>query len=183
MSSQTVIDSLALSVGASTKTGGEPVGEHSDISNPTTLDFLGVYSSTAREKWAEVLLLRNGSLVVSDSQEKPPWVESAFLKIQELLYLEAGWDGYDGKSVIGDTARKAVVMLFELMSSGTKTPWIVPTVHGGLQMEWHKSQVDLEIEIKPDTTASVFYVNEQDGKQLNEPFDAAKVRLLLNEFE
>ncbi len=181
MSTQAVIDRLTLSVGASTDPEREPV--QSDVSNVAPIQILGLDSSTpAREGWGQELVLRNGSLVLSGSGQRPSWAQPAFSKRQELVNLEPGWDSHDAVPVRADSVLAAVSTLFETMASDTETPWIVPTVHGGIQMEWHKSQVDLEIEIKPDRTVSVFYVNEQDGRQLDKPLDTAQVRSLLEEF-
>jgi len=180
----TAIDQAVLLVGASTRSSSiEPVREHAGNSNLTPVSFSGVDSSTAREKWKEELLLRNGSLVFSGSQQRPPWVKPAFSKLQELVDLEPGWDSYDADSVVSESIVSAVAILNNTMPPDTKNPWIVPTVHGGIQMEWHKPQVDLEIEIEPDGTASIFYVNEQDGRRIEESLVAARVRLLLDEFK
>jgi len=173
LSTQSVIDRLTLSVGAYTDPDREPV--QSDVSNIAPIQVLGLDSSTpVREGWDQELVLRKGSLVLSGSGQKPSWAQPAFLKMQELVNLDPGWDSHDAVPVRSDAILAAVAILSETMASNTKTPWIVPTVHGGIQMEWHKSQVDLEIEIKPNRTVSVFYVNEQDGRQLDEPFDTAQ---------
>ena len=182
MSTQAVVDRLALSVGASTDPDREAV--QSDVSNVTPIQVLGFDSSApVREGWGQELALRNGSWIISGSGKRPSWAQPVFSKMQELGNLPPGWDSHDAVPVRADSVLAAVSTLFETMASDTETPWIVPTVHGGIQMEWHKSQVDLEIEIKPDRTVSVFYVNEQDGRQLDEPLDAAQVSLLLKEFK
>ena len=201
------MNGLDLSVGASTELGREPVREHSGVSNITSargaahmmhwmrsaglyaevasqpIKFSAVDSSTPIGKWTEDLVLRNGSVVISGSQEKPPWVQPAFSKMQELVNLEPGWDSHDAAPVVDDSVVAAVEILSQTMSSDTKTPWIVPTVRGGIQIEWHKSQVHLEIEIKPDRTAFFFYVNEQDEREFEKPLDAAQVHSLLEEFK
>lgn len=180
--STTIIGSTLL-VGASTRSSRGPVQEHPGSSTRTPVRFSGVDSSAARGKWKEELILRNRTLVISGFQKKPSWIRPAFSKIQELVNLDPGWDSHDADSVVADSVVSAVEILSDTMSPDTKTPWIVPTVHGGIQMEWHKPQVDLEIEIEPNGTASVFYVNEQDGTQIEEPLDAAQVRLRLDEFK
>jgi len=167
----------------STRSPRGPVPEHPGSSTLAPVRFTGVDSSAARGKWKEELILRNRNIIISGSQKKPPWVRPAFSKIRELVNLDPGWDSHDAESVVADSVFSAVAILNKTMSNATKTPWIVPTVHGGIQIEWHRAQVDLEIEIEPNGTASVFYVNEQNGKQIEAPFDVAQVRLLLDEFE
>ena len=40
-------------------------------------------------------------------------------------------------------------------------PAVVPTVKGGVQLEWHANGLDLEIEISPDSGGSIFYEHEK----------------------
>ena len=134
------------------------------------LDFITMAVTVTARNW------RN-------SEKKPSWIRPTFSKMQELANLHPGWDSHEADSVVADSAFSAVEVLNETMSPDIESPWIVPTARGGIQMEWHKPQVDLEIEIDPNGMASVFYVNEQDGEQIEEPLDAAQVRSLLDEFK
>ena len=182
MSTQAVIDRLDLSVGASTELDRGTV--QSDVSSVTPVQPLGLDSSVpAQDGWGQELILRSGSLMISGSGQEPAWARPAFSKMQELVDLEPGWDGYDAVPIRAGSIMKAALVLVETMTSDTNEPWIVPTVHGGIQMEWHKSQVDLEIEIKPDETASVFFVNDREGREVDELLDTDKARLFLDEFK
>ena len=51
------------------------------------------------------------------------------------------------------------------MRPNTPAPSIVPTVRGGLQLEWHQTQIDLEVEITPHGTIHLAYENFAEGRE------------------
>lgn len=50
-------------------------------------------------------------------------------------------------------------LLNEVMEDFTPAPSCVPTSEGGIQLEWHRSGIDLEIEISPRGTVGVYFRN------------------------
>ena len=51
----------------------------------------------------------------------------------------------------------ALTILAKILDSGAPPPSVVPTYEGGVQVEWHRNGVDLEIEISPDGEAEYFF--------------------------
>ena len=69
-------------------------------------------------------------------------------------------------SVIG-----ALNILAKILDSSAPPPAVVPTYEGGVQVEWHRNGVDLEIEINPDGNAEYFFASpneEHEGPAWNE---------------
>ena len=64
---------------------------------------------------------------------------------------------------IRDSAMDAMLsVLANTLDSQTPPPTIVPTWDGGLQAEWHRNGVDLEIEVGPDRKAVYYFFSESE---------------------
>lgn len=76
--------------------------------------------------------------------------------INTLLSLPPGWDTYGALAPSVEAAKKAISILRSLARAGGRMPAIVPTSTGGIQLEWHNSGVDVEIEIEQNGAVSAF---------------------------
>jgi len=54
------------------------------------------------------------------------------------------------------------------MRDGTPVPSIVPTNSGGIQLEWHRNGVDLEIEVISARKFGVLFVDPASGEERDE---------------
>lgn len=77
-------------------------------------------------------------------------------RIDALMSLDAGWDSYGGYPVQPRAALHAVQLLAAILENDVPPPSVVPTVTGGLQLEWHDSGADLEMEVRVDRSVEVF---------------------------
>lgn len=75
----------------------------------------------------------------------PAWIEDVLNRLAEMRTLPRGWDGQDGVRATMSAIVAAITVLSETMATNTVPPAIVPTSNGGLQLEWHKNGVDLEV--------------------------------------
>ena len=89
----------------------------------------------------------------------PEWEDYVVRRVGSLLKLEENWDGHGGRPVRFDTAVFAVSLLDGIMWPDTPYPEIVPLAYGGLQIEWHESGIDLEIEIVAPNEVYVSYAD------------------------
>ncbi|MBM4018910.1 MAG: hypothetical protein FJ288_11375 [Planctomycetes bacterium] len=48
------------------------------------------------------------------------------------------------------SVQMALNALMMVMESRSPAPTVVPTVEGGVQLEWHQNDIDLEVEVKPE---------------------------------
>ncbi len=72
-------------------------------------------------------------------------------RLHVLSQLEDGWDAQKALRVSHSNIDIALQVLLGVMQKGTPIPALVPTVRGGLQIEWHVQDVDIELEIaSPD---------------------------------
>jgi hypothetical protein len=75
------------------------------------------------------------------------WVLVVRRRLEALAQLEEGWDGRKAKRVSRENIETAIQLLQGVMRKDTPLPELVPTVRGGLQIEWHVPDVDVEMEI------------------------------------
>jgi hypothetical protein len=69
------------------------------------------------------------------------------LRLNELTALTHGWDGYQGVPVSWNCATFAANLLERIYVAGLSAPSLVPGSDGTIQIEWHKNDYDIEIDI------------------------------------
>jgi hypothetical protein len=69
------------------------------------------------------------------------------LILNKISSLETGWNGYGALPITEAAIKSAREIIPRLVKLGLSQPAIVPTVRGGIQIEWHENGVDLEIDI------------------------------------
>jgi hypothetical protein len=82
--------------------------------------------------------------------------------------LPENWDLYGGKTVGSDVVVESLSILGQIMDAASPAPSVVPLGDGGLQLEWHRNQQDLEIVFPSDDVPQFYYRDrragiEQDG--------------------
>ena len=58
-----------------------------------------------------------------------------------------------------EMAANIVKLLIDILDSRAPPPSVVPTWEGGLQVEWHRNGVDLEIEVTPSGHIEYFFAS------------------------
>ena len=99
----------------------------------------------------------------------PQSFEKSVEGVVDLLGLQEGWNSYSAKPIRHGNAVRAVEVLFELLGSRTPPPIVVPTVRGGIQLEWHTKGVDIEVYISSPTDVSFFAEHLQSNESTEEP--------------
>ena len=78
----------------------------------------------------------------------PNWQLAVQARLQELIRLENGWDGYEGQPVGFGNAVFAVRVLESICVGDTPAPSIVPGSAGDLQLEWHLPGGEIELHVR-----------------------------------
>jgi hypothetical protein len=73
------------------------------------------------------------------------WKGAVRDRLEQLIRLEEGWDGYTGFPVSFVNANFAFHMLESICRHDTPPPQIVPGASGDLQIEWHTDAGDIEL--------------------------------------
>jgi hypothetical protein len=80
------------------------------------------------------------------------------VKLVALTNLPAGWDSYGAKPIRQRIIDAAVRWIPSLLQPSMPAPAVVPQVNGGVQLEWHRKGIDLEIYF--DSPDSVHFAAE-----------------------
>ncbi|MEJ7764882.1 MAG: hypothetical protein WKF86_05255 [Acidimicrobiales bacterium] len=83
-------------------------------------------------------------------------------RCRELFSLPAGWDGYTAQQVDADLIQKAWDFAQVAACSVSGEPSVVPTVSGGVALEWHARGIDLEIELT--STGTIILLEDETGE-------------------
>ena len=87
------------------------------------------------------------------------------LTLIEFLELPGGWNSYNARPIRKENVTFAVDFLGRVMRDGTPAPEVVPTVRGGVQLEWHRAGVNLEIAINVPEEVTVFAEEIDSGRE------------------
>ena len=79
---------------------------------------------------------------------EPEWFAKSIAEIRRLLWLPAGWDSFQGQPVDPVTAARSLELLVNLSQDDMPAPQFIPAQRGGVQLEWHRRGIDLEIELQ-----------------------------------
>ena len=108
--------------------------------------------------------LAHGRLVLGLQGDPAPWVEPTLRTLGNLLVLPAGWDSYDARTLDPSCVLAAWQLLAAVMRDDIPAPAVVPTARGGVQLEWHRNDVDLEIEVVAPREFLVSYETAAAGE-------------------
>ena len=98
-------------------------------------------------------------------QPLPGWFDPVMQGFADLITLDPKWDSYRGKIIERAVIEKAIAVLDALLTPTSPAPSIVPLSSGGLQVEWHRSDQDLEIVFEPRQTPEFSYKNARSGAE------------------
>ncbi len=83
--------------------------------------------------------------------ELPAWVLPVVRQLDHLLDLPPNWNGSASAPIEPRLAELAVnaVLVAVMPDERAPVPHVVPSVDGGLQLEWHRGGWDVEIQLTP----------------------------------
>lgn len=132
----------------------------------TTATF-SVYGTISGEAFTERQVsypFREGKIVVTLAGVQPAWLDSTAKALADLLDLSRNWDTYGAPRVRPENVDTALDFAFSFFRVDTPAPSVVPTSKGGVQFEWHRNGIDLEIEFPDSVTISAAYENAMTGE-------------------
>lgn len=112
-------------------------------------------------QWSQVTLLTDH------------WPDRALRRIAELAMMRENWDGYGSPAPDTDVLRNAITLIKAIDIGGfgsfLPAPTLVPTMNGGIQLEWRVQTRELELELVLDGPPE--YLKSAHG----EPFEESVV--------
>ncbi len=104
---------------------------------------------------------------IESSGEVPigPWMEKVTARFAELLALEQGWNSHGGRPIDPANVSIAGRFLATVMDPSTPAPIIVPTGGGGLQLEWHRAGLDVELLFGEEDSPELYVADISSGRE------------------
>lgn len=123
---------------------------------------LAIASGSSRVMKPSQFSAQRLSLSVMDGS----WQGVSKSRLEELVRLQEGWDGYAAFPVSFDNAMFAYRMLESISRRDTPAPQIVPGSSGDLQIEWHLPHGDIELWVRgPNSVHAWRSINDGNGEE------------------
>jgi hypothetical protein len=90
------------------------------------------------------------------TQPQVTWAEEVTSRLNHVCALPTGWDGYRGQPTRFEVAKFAIALLQRVCKPHTPAPAIVPLPSGGLQIEWHHDDAQIELTIRAPYNVEVW---------------------------
>lgn len=113
-----------------------------------------------------MILFAEGSFVFAEPLTD--WFGPILEQICKLGELRENWDSYGGRPVNPYCAEAAISLLLLVLERDTPAPAVVPTNRGGLQIEWHRGGMDVEVEIQSPSRFHLVVDDQRSGEQREE---------------
>jgi hypothetical protein len=97
------------------------------------------------------------------------WLAQLADRFAQLSTLVPGWDGGTAPAIDRQTLGVTWDLLRSLSVLLPVQPSVVPTVAGGIALEWHRGGIDLEIEMGPDKDQAYVSYEDSGGSEVEGP--------------
>lgn len=97
------------------------------------------------------------------------WFFDVLGRFQELSELPANWDHHGAPPVEAADLAEALKTLSGVMALDTPAPAIVPISGGGLQLEWHRAGLDVEIVVGLSDDDGLYFHEKESGGEWEGP--------------
>jgi hypothetical protein len=112
------------------------------------------------------------------------WHYAVMERLEQLVRLDCGWDGYSGKPVSLENATFALRMLEAVCGPDAIQPQLVPGSSGDLQIEWHTLTGDIELHVLAPNRVNAWrhlVEGHDDGESLDLTVDFGAVAIWVRE--
>jgi hypothetical protein len=98
-------------------------------------------------------------------QPLPVWFDPLMQGFTDLLTLPPDWNSYGAGAIDRKVIHDALNFINGMLGPTSPVPRVVPLSSGGLQLEWRKQGVDLEIVFDPGEQFSFYLRNRVNGEE------------------
>jgi hypothetical protein len=109
------------------------------------------------------------------SENGPEWLTETEETLQKLLGLPQNWNSYGARTIQPHNVRSAIQLLRQIAGHDTPRPIVIPTVRGGVQLEWHTCGIDLEIRSESQGQFHLYYEDPKEGTDWELDLSASEV--------
>lgn len=105
------------------------------------------------------------TVTLEGSGYEPPSLWHVMDAIRRFAALAPSWDSYGARPLNPSAVRRILGLLPALLSDNAPEPTIIPTREGGLQVEWHRNGIDLEVRVPPSGPIAHFFADAKSGDE------------------
>jgi hypothetical protein len=98
-------------------------------------------------------------------QPLPAWFDPLMQGFVDLLTLPPNWDSYGAGAIDPRIVQDAMDLINGLLGSTSPAPRAVPLSSGGIQLEWCRQGIDLEIVFDRGEQPFFYYRNRASGDE------------------
>ena len=115
-------------------------------------------------------------LRVSMANAAACWVRDAFSQISNLTALRPDWDTYGAPAIRASAIAAVASFIIDHAYGDLSAPAVVPMSDGGVQLEWHRGGVDIEIAFSEEEPG-VYVEDLMTGEVIEGPLSEAALLL------
>lgn len=143
---------------------------------PVNRDFSGQWNPAVTNQGERKRVIRLSNelaieLCFEATETEPAWLFHWMRRVSDLLNLPEDWDSYGSRGITADAVLGAIQLLLPVFGSMDRQPLTFPHRSGGIQLEWHIGESDLEVLAFSEHQFRVSYT--RDGQEV---FDDQMVR-------
>lgn len=110
-------------------------------------------------------------VVVEVGHEPHAWLQATIDEMRGLLRLRQGWDSYAACPISPYVVVRALRLLLDSLPDKGPAPQVVPMADGGLQLEWHRRGLNIEVTVPPSGPVEVWYEDVASGDERETTLD------------
>ena len=116
---------------------------------PATVHSMSDYTYIQRGRsWRQAGNNPEYQSILTTNEPVSKWIDETFFNLSKLSDLPRNWDDYGAQKVHSANLATAIRIVHEMAVFGVDyPPTIVPTVTGGVQLEWTSTGFTIELEI------------------------------------
>lgn len=105
------------------------------------------------------------SLKTAPEIRSAKWLDQTVPELIRLLWLPEGWSSDNPERINPRAVEKVLALLLAILESNSPPPIVVPTIRGGVQVEWHQNGIDLEIESFNSSKVEYYFSDSKGEKE------------------
>jgi hypothetical protein len=121
-------------------------------------------------------------LVVTSRVFDAPWFKATLVNFGRLGDHISGGESISSRPINASSAARLIGFLSQSLEQHAAAPSLAPLTEGGIQAEWHRGGLDVEILISDDDAESgVFVRDKATGDEIEFPLDPDRFRATVSD--
>ena len=118
-------------------------------------------------------------------QPLPGWFDPLMQGFIDVLTLPCKWDSYEAGTIDPRIVHEAMNFMNTVLAATSPAPRVVPLSSGGVQLEWHRKGMDLEVVFDAGDRPFFYRRNRESGEESEHPLpeDSALLQSMIGTLE